>query len=435
MTAGRLAANRVPALVFFVPAVFIIEVILGGPFGIYGGVRVRLLLLAASVGILVFALLVRGRVERSHLLTILSIAGFLICNGIWVAIVPVLAGTNMHWALREPHAFAVLSLVVLVLALLQRGQLAWLVPQLQRVVVVTSLILASFQVALWVLGTVLGDLRWVVSFALSLVFPGGGDQVYVGQMPDGFFRVFWISTLWCVLSFFWVPIAFPSSRLNWLFRGLLLLDIFAAYSRGIWIGVVAGQAVVLVTTLSPARVGRMRTRSALVGAFAIAALIGVLAATGTLSRGAVRFTSTTSRADPSISARIAQAPHLLRLWYDHPVLGKGYGAYAPEHLRSQEAPYSYENMPYALLAKLGLLGVLASGVFIGSWALTAWEARRRLPAPAGAFLGSGTALLIAEMTNPMVLSFVSMTILACLLLQWANLVSPSEQTRPAWSGA
>jgi hypothetical protein len=81
-------------------------------------------------------------------------------------------------------------------------------------------------------------------------------------------------------------------------------------------------------------------------------------------------------------------------------------------------------MPYALLAKLGLLGVLTSGVFIVSWALRAWTARRRVPAPAGAFLGGGTALLIAEMTNPMVLNFVSMTILACLLLQWANLVTP-----------
>jgi hypothetical protein len=90
-------------------------------------------------------------------------------------------------------------------------------------------------------------------------------------------------------------------------------------------------------------------------------------------------------------------------------------------------------MPYALLAKLGLLGVLVSGVFIASWALRAWEVRRRAPVAAGAFLGSGTALLIGEMTNPMVLNFVSMTILACLLLQWANLVTPSEQPLPAWT--
>ena len=420
MTAGRLAANRVPALVFFVPAVFVIEVILGGPFGIYGGVRVRLLLLAASVGILVFALLVRGRMERSHLPTILSIAGFLICNGIWVAIVPVLAGTNMHWALREPHAFAVLSLVVLVLAVLQRGQLAWLVPQLQRVVVVTSLILASFQVALWVLGTVLGDLRWVVPFVLSLVFPGGGDQIYVGQMPDGFFRVFWISTLWCVLSFFWVPIAFPSSRLNWLFRGLLLLDIFAAYSRGIWIGVVVGQAVVLVTTLSPGRVLK-NTRPFCLDRRAChrcshwrAGGHGNAESRG----GPLHVDDLTGGSEYQRTGRAgaSSAPTLVRA----PVLGSGYGAYAPGNVRSQEAPYSYEHMPYALLAKLGLLGVVGSGVFFAGWALTAWEARRRAPAPAGAFLGRGTALLIAEMTNPMVLNFVSMTIFACLLLQWAN---------------
>ncbi len=416
-------ADRLPVLALFLPACFIIEVILGGPFGVYRGVSVRLWLFGGSCAVLAFALLVRGRVVRAHLVPIVSVIGFVAVNGLWVAVVPVLARTNMHWSLREPHAFGVLLLVVLILALLRPGQLAATVSRLQRLVVVTSLVLAAFQVGLWVFGTLLGELKWVVPFALGVLFPGSSDQLYVGTMPDGFFRVFWISTLWCILGFFWIPIALPSTRFLWVFRGLLVLDLVVAYSRGIWVGLVVGLMIAFGVRLTGHDVGRRLTRFAMTTAIAAAALLGVLAATGSLERGVARFASTTSREDASIGARVEQAPYLLRLWYEHPVIGNGYGAYSTVHVRSPESPYSYEHMPYALLAKLGLVGLLVSGAFLVGWVLTAWQVRRRYPAETASFLGSSAALLVAEMTNPMVLNFVSMTILACLLLQWANLIS------------
>jgi len=419
-------AGRLPAAVLLLPACFIVEVILGGPFGVYGGVSVRFLLFGAALGVLLFALLVRGRLVHAHLLPILSIVGFLVLNGIWVAMIPPLAGTKLHWAVREPHAFVVLIPVVLVLALLTPAQLGRLVPRLQRLVVATALVLAAFQVGLWVIGTVVTQLQWVVPIALDAVFGGGNEQFYVGPMPDGFFRVFWISTLWCLLSWFWLPVAFPGLRGRWVLRGLLLLDIFASYSRGLWLGLLAGQLVASTTAATREHVARTVLRGALVAATATLALVGVLAATGALERGVARVSSTTSREDVSIGARIEQAPYLLNLWYEHPLVGNGYGAYSPGMVRSPDAPYSYEHMPYALLAKLGLLGVLANGVFLLGWALTAWQARRRARAQAAAFLGGAVALLIADMTNPMVLNFVSMSILACLLVHWAHLVSPPE---------
>jgi hypothetical protein len=423
MSVGRLT-SRLPAALLFLPACFVIEVILGGPSGVYGGVSVPLLLLGLSCGVLLFALLVRGRLERAHLLSMLSISGFLVLNGIWVAIVPVLTGTDMHWTLREAHSFIALVPVVLALGLLRRDQLARTVARLQQIVVVTSLILAAFQVGLWVVGTLFAEVNWAVPLVLGVIFPGASDQLFVGPIADGFFRVFWISTLWCLLGFFWTPLALPSTRFRWLCQGLLVMDLFVAYSRGIWIGLLAGILVAFGATLTGHRLGRTLARSAVIGFVTTGVLVGVLAATGSLERGIARFKSTTSREDTSINARIEQAPYLLQLWYEHPVVGSGYGAYSAGHLRSQDAPYSYEHMPYALLAKLGLLGVLVSAIFVSGWGLTAWEARRRAPAAVASFLGACVALLIAEMTNPMVLNFVSMSIFACLLLQWADLVSP-----------
>jgi hypothetical protein len=414
--------------VFFLPACFLVEVILGGPFGIFGGVAVRFMLLGAACSALLFALLVRGRVARPHLLPILGVLGFVILNGVWIAMVPVLTGTDIHWALREPHAFIVFIPVVLTLALLRRDQLARALPLLQRIVVVTSLVLAAFQVGLWVLGTLHAELRWVIPFALTVIYPGAIDQLYVGVAPDGFFRVFWISTLWCVLSFFWLPVALPPSPFRWLCRGLLAVDILVAYTRGIWVGMAVGLLASFAATLTRHSIGRSLLRSATVGVVGLGALVVLLAFTGSLEQGVSRLVSTTSREDMSISARVEQAPHLLRLWYEHPFVGSGYGAYVPGYLRSQEAPYSYEHMPYALLAKLGLMGVLGNGLFLAGLALTAWQGRRRAPAQVAAFLGSCSAPLIAEMTNPMVLNFVSMSIFACLLVQWASLLpSPGAQ--------
>lgn len=419
--------SRLPVAALMVPTLFIIEVILGGPRGIYGGVSVRFVLLGLASTILLFALLLRGRITGPHVLPILSIVGFLVLNGVWIAVVPALTGTSLHWAVREPHAFIVLVPVLLALALLSRGELDRAVLRLQQVVVAASLLLAVFQIAIWVVGTLAGDLQWMVSLVLNAIYSGAGDDLKVGAAPDGFFRVFWISTLWCVLAFFWVPVAARSPRLQWIFRGVLLLALFVAYSRGIWLGLAVGVLVAGAATVRRHMLGRSVVRSAVAGALIAVVVVGAIWATGELQRGAARVTSTAAGGgDESIAARLEQAKYLLQLWYEHPLVGSGYGAYVHGHVRSQDVPYSYEHMPYALLAKLGLAGVLASGIFFAAWAVTAWRARRLAPGQAGAFLGACAALLVAEMTNPLVLNFVSMSIFGCLLLQWAALAAPAE---------
>ena len=82
-------------------------------------------------------------------------------------------------------------------------------------------------------------------------------------------------------------------------------------------------------------------------------------------------------------------------------------------------------MSYAFLAKLGLLGLAASGAFVLFWVGTAWRARRAAPESASAFLGGASALLLASMTNPLIVNLVGMSILGCLLLQWASFAAPA----------
>jgi hypothetical protein len=130
-----------------------------------------------------------------------------------------------------------------------------------------------------------------------------------------------------------------------------------------------------------------------------------------------RVASTAPRQVGVQDERVNQIAPLLRVWESSPAFGRGFGAYAPDYVRVPEAPYSYENTFYALLAKLGTVGMLGLAAALAYWSGGAWTARHRAP-DAAPFLGALTTLLLASMTNPMLLNFVGMTNLAALLVQW-----------------
>ena len=129
--------------------------------------------------------------------------------------------------------------------------------------------------------------------------------------------------------------------------------------------------------------------------------------------------------------RVTQIAPLLRVWERSPALGVGYGGYAHDYVRVPDAPYSYENTTYALLAKLGTVGMCGFLGGLAYWAATAWRARREAPTDAPAFLGAFVTTLLASTTNPMLLNFVGMSILSAQLLQWAVVVVAASEPAAA----
>lgn len=418
-------APRLRWWLYLLPGCFLVEVILGGPLGIYAGVPVRFILFGACGALLVLGLGIRGRITRAHLVALASVAGFLLVTAFWVVVVPVLTRGRFVYAVGEARAFLVLVLVALLLALTPAAQLRALVHRLQWIAVWSSVLLAVFQVAIWLIGTLLPQLQWVIGPVLAAVFGGASDFIYVGPMPDGFFRVFWISTLWVMVSVFWLPLVVPPGPRRTALFAVLVFALFVSYSRGIWLGGLVGWIVAYFTGLDRRHVPRSLVRASVTAGLLLALLLGVLAATGQLERSTKRLTSTASGDDPSVAVRVEQARYLLALWHEHPFIGNGYGAYSAHYTRSTEAPFSYEHMSYAFLAKLGLLGLAGSGGFVLFWVGTAWRARRAAPEPAASFLGAVSALLLASMTNPLIVNLVGMTILGCLLLQWASFAAPA----------
>jgi O-antigen ligase len=417
-------------LLWLLPALYLVEVILGGPVSVTRPLRFALFG-GAFLSLLVAAVLV-ARVKQQFVWPIVVVWAFLLFNLLWSSVVPMLQGSNMEYAAQEVRAYLVLALVILFL-IAARGRLS-VFRRLQQVVVAAAVVLALVQFVLWLVGTLMPELQVSIVLTLRLLF---GDAVYVGPMPDGFFRVFWISSLWFLLALFWTGAAITRPGLFWIAQAILLMGVFVTYSRGLWLGLVIAGVTMHAMRLMRRGSGRLLLRQA--AATLVLATVAVLGlnAVGELDRGIDRFTSSAqTRADESVSERVRQTGYLYEILAEHPIVGAGYGAYSNAYIRDARAPYSYENVPYALLAKLGIVG---TAIFAGFFLLLGVSALRASRVTREGwpehFCGSLIAFLIAAMTNPMLINFVGISILACLLVHWAYLVAGSRSVPEAFPRA
>ena len=423
---GRRVPDPLP-VVLAVPLVFVVEVVLGGPFGVYFGVPVRYALFFASFALLSLMVVRRAAIHPLMLAPAATLVGFVAVQALWATVVPAVAGTNVKFALLEFRPLLLLLLPAFALVVCGTPEaLERAVRRMQRAVVGACLVLAVAQIAIWVAGSLLPQLQVLAFIFLGRAFAGAEAFLYVGPMPDGFFRVFWISSFWHPVAYFWLPTAIPRPLPRLVARGLIVMAIFVAYSRGIWLGMAAGMLVAAVASVARGEWARALTRRAVTLAVAGAALVPVLAATGQLDRAVDRLTSTAPRQVRQGDERVQQIAPLVRVWERSPLFGVGYGGYARDYVRMPETPYSYENTTYALLAKLGAVGMGAMLAGFGYWAARAWRARRAAPADAPAFLGAFVATLLGSTTNPMLLNFVGMSIMATLLLQASRIAVLSE---------
>jgi hypothetical protein len=401
-----------------VPGLFVLELVMGGPLGVYAGVPLRYPLYVGTCLSLGVGVLLRARVDRAALGVLGTITAFLIVQITWATLVPIISGGVLSYGVTEVRAMLVLIAPILAIAFTPLDRLPAVVRALHRLVVFSAAVLALFQVVIWILGTLYPLYQIGIALLLRGIFGAGVAFMYVGPMPDGFFRVFWISSLWHLIAFFWIPGVVDRRWVRYSLEGLSLLAIMVTYSRGIWLGLLMGVVVRGVVRMKVRQFGPQIVRAS-AATLAVGVLVVTWAtATGQADRFSERFTSSASAEDAGVTERVEQVRHLTAVFAEHPVLGGGYGAYAKDYIRSDEAPFSYENMPAALLAKLGLVGLALSLSFVGYWTLVAWRRRWDTPQESAAFLGCGVAVSMATATNPMLINFIGIAILSCLLLDW-----------------
>ncbi|MGL5978925.1 MAG: hypothetical protein ACRCZJ_08030, partial [Erysipelotrichaceae bacterium] len=115
----------------------------------------------------------------------------------------------------------------------------------------------------------------------------------------------------------------------------------------------------------------------------------------------------------SNTIKLEQIPYLLQTWEQAPVFGQGYGSVADGYQRSTVAPFSYEMTLFALLMKIGVVGI---GVWLGvllTFLLSCFKQKSILTFANWTFLVIAFALTVQ--TNPFLLSFSGFTVVLYLL--------------------
>lgn len=418
----------VRALCLLPPVLFLLELVWGGPgtWASIGGLTVRKLLFAGSLlSLSVYAALRRRLgVHPADAALFLIIAVSIL---LWMGLIPLMRGRELDQTLADGDSLLLLLLYFPLAHLIRGGAISW--PAVVRLLVWAVVPLCLVQVAIFLLVQWRPGLGTVFSIAGASLF--GSEAIYVGPMPGGFYRVFWISSLYALFAFFLAQ-RWPAG--SWKRSGLVLLfgaGILVAYSRAMWLAVVAGLLVIAVLR-GPEHLLRgdllVMKRGQLRGAL-VAGLGGMvvilLALRPSLELGE-RLVSILDAGDVSTAARMEQTGPLLDTWTTAPLLGIGFGGHARGFLRSEETPFSYELVGFALLMKVGILGILLLLIAASSVLWRAWRAGR--PPDARRWLANWLALALSlflvVQTNPYLFNFVGMSLVLFLLL---DVVSAEER--------
>lgn len=393
------------------PALFLIENIFGGPRGVVPGVPSRHFIFVAMLAALVL-LSIRNRISiaRYALEPLGVLAVFLLWNIVWATAVPLLNGVPLQLAWLEAGAFLILIVPFLFLSA-SGGEIGYCQTML-RLMVISACLLAWVQLAIWSVGTVWPSQQSALRAFLQSIYHDGA--LYVGPMESGFFRVFWISSLWLLPAMFYLPLIFQNSI--WRLVGFFGISgaLLVSYSRGMWIGVFIG--FIAWAAVRPTIAIHTQLRKVVVVIPIVMVLLGafVYFSYDTIEN---RMRALTSLGDASVSERVSQSGILLGAWKEQPLMGIGYGGSAVE-VRDPLTPFSYEVMPLALLMKLGILGLTGFSMFFVLVGLFVASRSQVHPQEVRALSGALVAFMVAAMSNPLLINFVGISVLAIILIHW-----------------
>lgn len=401
---------------------FVTELVLGGPgqWRIGKGPSLRKALF--SLCFLLFSLIFldprRMRLSLRDLYFTAVVALSLVA---WGVVIPLLYGTPLAFALTDCAPLSFFLFYVIATSLVRQGELDW--SHTRRYLLALISLLATFQVVIWVVATVVPSLQDPIRHALLAAFNVvESEMVYVGPMPSGFYRVMWISSLYLIPAFFFVMERRDKTIFDYALLAILVTACGVSYSRGIWLGIAVGMAVAILLNIRWTRFIPCTWRFSQ-SALALASLAFSVAVGAAITRPQpvemlLRRMSGRSEGMEKESVRLLQLWSLLERWLESPLFGAGFGGSAG-YVRNQAAPHSYELTYPALLMKLGLLGSLLWISILVMMTFAAWRAARRTQEERWFrfWLGSLMAFLTSAGTNPYLMNFIGIWILAILFLE------------------
>lgn len=364
---------------------FLFDLAFGGSLGfVVGGLAIRKLLTVALIGCF-FVDLGKGLYLKGWQVQLASAVVTAIL--VWGGLLPGLRGVDASYAVAESSPLIGLFLALpMAQAMRDYGARRYL-----DFICICLAILCIVIVSVWFLANYMNAPVYALGLKLFYMVVSGDDfGTYIGPMPDGSFRVMWVTCLLLPFVLFYKNLT--SFKAGWTL--LLLLAIYATGTRSFL------YASFLIVAMS---VWRHRPWVFLMSLPLV--LVGVVSSAHMLD--GIRVFDVLSEFE-SESARFEQFFSLMRLFADYPVLGAGFGAQA-DILRSETAPYSYELTYVALLSKVGVVGILGFGVGVVYLMQAAF---RRFPAKRIEVVVFVLSLLFITSTNPYLINFVGISLLS-----------------------
>jgi hypothetical protein len=390
-------------------AFFLGELVLGGPgfWSIGTGITLRKMLFSASVILLYGYSIFKIRLNV-YTRDLIIFACILLSLIIWMVCVPLLNGESLGYAFDEASSIFIYVLYFPLLQLFRSNLINW--EQVKSYFINLVLCVAVCQIVLWIIGTIDIDQGVVnryllIAFFNTSILSENEQSIFVGPMPDGFYRVMWISTLYMIPAFFFI---LANKRMKKIYKylacSILIFAIFISYTRSIWLGIILG-SIYLVTQ-------QANIPKTVIVCGLIMLSINVFLMSSVINLSSIIPERMIMSQDAGTLERLYQVPWLIDKWLQHFFIGTGFGGFA-DYVRIPDAPYNYEFTALALLMKLGIIGIT---LWIGcivyfirkTWGLAVKNNQDRQLAFT---LASLIAFVIAGMTNPYIFNFVGMAIL------------------------
>jgi hypothetical protein len=281
-----------------------------------------------------------------------------------------------------------------------------------------SLLLAAIHIAVWALlvsGVISNSMLSLVTYGLTGGDPSDDSFIKVAAMAEeNRHRVYWSSSIFMLCGlYFLVANGRTGSRIWWVIRvGLLAFALWITQIRGF-----LGAAAIFVA-LAP--VLRFMDQPLLSGRNPVGVLliwvVFVLSVSAAINPSLLQSIGLSR--DVSDVARVEQAEALLAAFSAHPFFGTGFGSYSTALVRSSEVMYSYELVFYALLMKLGLvgLGAISATLLLSLNVVRLDEFARLNPVRHSYWVAFTAGFWFAGATNPLAVNFVGMAVLLLLLI-------------------
>lgn len=452
--------NHLKKITLIFPVLFIIELVFGfsGTMLMIGGIAIRHILFILTFislygyffvylyvnKIKIFSIKPGSYFSSYTKVDVIAIV-FEISMILYMTIIPWIMGTNLHYAYSEVFdSVAIFSLYFPVAFLIKKDvySINSLTTFLKYVIFLFALMHLVFYFGQE------NNSNFIQGFfdAFASLFSGNSITPKIVLGHGGYTRVMFTTSIYLIVGMY---IFFKQlDKFTWYNIGIFVIEILAVITtvtKSLWLGIFVSfifYAVIMIIGYRKNKVMLKRLFSSV-----IISIVVVLVANSLLFNHIISIrmgnafvansTYTENKyenddefdeeekiekldregAAESNQIKLEQIKRLTEKWLSAPVFGWGYGSFVDGYLRSDVAPFSYEMQAFALLMKIGIVGL---GIwilfFICQIVLMVKKHKAQNFYKMAAWVFLITAMAICVQTNPLLISFTGMSVVLLISL-------------------